>query len=537
MKQSSLVTRFGLIIVCACCFMTALDLTVVNVAIPVMTNTLRAPLSQITWVVNGYLLVYAALAIPAGRLADTLGQRRLFMVGLVLFTLASALCGFATNAMLLIGARLLQGVGSACITAPSLVLLTAVVPAERRGAALGIYASMIALARVVGPVAGGFIVSTLGTNWIFFINVPIGLALVVGTIIVVPSVKIEKPHSFDSGGVVLAALGLSSIIFAIVEGPTYNWGTIIGSLSVMQILIGGVVMLIVFAFWEGFQREPFLPLSFFKNWPFACMVTINVLISFAALAVNFVLTLYLESALGMSALLAGSILLPQALAVLIGSPLAGRLYDKLGGIPVLAVGLLGYALGVGLLAWFSTPTTSWPILMIPLVIAGAGVACTMSPIMGEALRAVKPAMMGAASGVISMTRLVGGAIGVAVTSSLLQSNLFAEFNSRMAVAVQQAPVDQRATFTAYMHALMQSTTIGHTSLPLSLQHLAQQIYTESFSTALRPTLLLIMSLLIFGIVLASSVRVHSSLAVRKAAKEAALAVEVAGEPQPTQSVS
>jgi MFS family permease len=223
------------------------------------------------------------------------------LIGLILFTVATAWCGFATNALMLIGARVLQGVGSACITAPSLVLLTAVVPAERRGAALGLYASMIALARVVGPVAGGFIVSSLGTNWIFFINVPIGLALVIGTLIVVPSVKIEKLHSFDSGGVVLAALGLSIIIFAVVEGPTYNWGTIVGSLTVMQLLIGGVLMLVVFAFWERFQREPFLPPSFFKNWPFVCMVTINVVISCAALAVNFVLLLYLESALGMSA--------------------------------------------------------------------------------------------------------------------------------------------------------------------------------------------------------------------------------------------
>ncbi|HEU5380315.1 MAG TPA: DHA2 family efflux MFS transporter permease subunit, partial [Ktedonobacteraceae bacterium] len=534
-KKSVLIARFGLAIVCACCFMTSLDRSIVNVALPIMTNTLHVPFSQITWVVDGYLLMYAGLAIPAGRLADILGQRRVFVAGLVLFTLASAVCGFSTNALLLIGARLLQGTGGACITAPSLVLLTSVVPTERRGAALGLCASMIALAGVVGPVAGGFIISTLGTGWIFFINVPIGLLLVAATLVVLPQMKIEKPHHFDSVGVILATLGLSSIIFAVVEGPTYNWGTIVGPLNIMYFLVGGLLLLVIFAFWERTQSEPFLPLSFFKNWPFTCMVTINVLLSFASLGVVFVMTLYLESAVGMSALLAGLTLIPQALAVLIVSPLAGRVYDKVGSTPVLVGGLLCFALGTGLLAWVSNTDSNWLTLLLPLVLAGSGLACAISPVLGEALRSVKRPMMGTASGVISTTRLVGGAIGVAVTYSFLQSHLVSVFNSQVASAVQQAPAGQRQAFVAYLHALMQSITVTHTPLSLSLQHIAQQIYAESFVTALRPTLIMTVCLLLIAVLLALSVPVVATW--KKDSQPSTSSGEAARNPQPAQSAS
>lgn len=528
--------RVGFFIICACFFMTSLDVTIVNVALPVMTTSLHSPLNQIIWVVNGYLLVYAALSVPAGRVADIFGQRATFVVGIAIFTLASALCGLAQSAFLLVGARLLQGVGSAFMISPSLALMPSVVPPERRGAAMGVYASTVALASVVGPLAGGVLVSILGWPGIFLINIPIGLALIIGSLVTIPHVKLAKPHSFDIVGIVLAALGLFAIVFAIVEGPAYNWGNVFGPVSIFALLAAGFVLLIVFAFWERYQSEPFLSLSIFKNWSFTGMVTVNGIGAFAIFGVVFLLTLYLESALGMSALVAGLTIMPEMVAAFIVGPFAGRMIDKIGGKLVLIFGLLCVALGLGLLAWVSATNASWLTFVVPLVITGVGLACTLSSVMGETLRCVSPPMMGTASGMLSMTRLVGGSIGVAVIVSVLQSNLFAAANSLAVSAIQQVPNNQRQAFTDYLTALVQNRGVSSTTLSLQLQQQAHQIYSQSFVSALHPTLIMVVSVLLVAVLLVLSVRrqATSQPKIEKVAPSASEKTEVSPVAQSAQ---
>lgn len=526
--------RVGFFIICACFFMTSLDVTIVNVALPVMTNSLHAPLNQIIWIVNGYLLVYAALSIPAGRLGDIFGQRSVFVVGIAIFTLASALSGLAQNAFMLVGARLLQGIGSALMISPSLALMPSVVPAERRGAAMGIYASTVALASVVGPLAGGLLVSALGWQSIFLVNIPIGLALIIGALVNIPHVKLAKPHRFDVVGIVLAALALFSIVFAVVEGPSYSWGNVVGPLNIFTLLIGGLVLLVVFAIWEHFQSEPFLPLSIFKNWHFTSMVTVNCIGAFAIFGVIFLLTLYLESALGMSALLAGLTIIPEMLTALVVGPIAGRLIDKIGGKYVLIIGLLCIAIGLGLVSWVSSANANFWTFVVPLAITGVGLACTLSAVMGEALRSVAPPMMGTASGMLSTTRLTGGSIGVAIIASVLQSNLFATANSQMTAALQQVPGDQRQAFTDYVNALLQNSGVSHTTLSSQLQHLAHQIYSESFVAALHPTLIMVVIALLVGVLLVFSVK-SQVVTQKKAAQVVTPSVENAEMRPLTQS--
>lgn len=527
--QTTRASRLGLFVVCACFFMTTLDMTIVNVALPKITTSLSAPLDEVTWVINAYLLIYAALSIPSGRLGDIIGQRTIFITGLCLFTAASALCGFSQSVFLLVGARVLQGIGSAFITATSLALLTSVVLPERRGTAMGIYASMAALASVIGPIVGGGIVSSLGWEWIFFVNVPIGILLFIGALMGIPNVKIERKHRFDVVGIALSTLGLFGIIFSLVEGPTVHWGTLAGFLSIPVILIVSVILLVAFVFWERVQQEPFLPLGFFKNWTFSSMSMVNTILAFAHFGVVFLLTLYFESALGMSAFAAGLGILPEMLAILIVSPLAGRLSDKIGGKYVLIGGLLCFALGIGLFSLLSSTTASTITFIAPLIIAGIGVGCSVGTVMGEAMRGVEGPMLGTASGVISTSRLVGGSIGVAVITSFLQSQLFSATNSQLPATLQQVSSNQQPTFASYLNALVQNEPIAHFSLPTSLQHLAYQLYTTSFITALRPTLNLVAILLVVGALLAISVRARKKEV--RATQPAKESTEVSSSPQ------
>jgi len=500
--------------------MTSLDITIVNVALPVMTANLHAPLNQVIWVVNAYLLIFAALAIPAGRVGDILGQRRIFVVGLVIFTVASALCGFSQDVFVLIGSRLLQGIGSACISATSLVLLTSVVPAEKRGQALGIYGSMVALAGIAGPVVGGWIIFALGWNWVFFVNIPISLLLLVSTLVFIPGVKIARQHHFDVPGIVFGAIAIFSIAFAIIEGPTYNWGTVIGPLNIAMFLGTGVIFLVLFSVWERFQREPFLPLSFFKNWYFASMIIANTLLSFAAFALLFLLTLYFEAALGMSPLVAGLSIAPYMLAVLIASPIVGRLVDKFGGRSVLLAGLICYALSLGILVRLSGTDSNWLTFIVPLALVGVTFASTVSSVMGEALRSVSPPMMGTASGIISTTRVAGGSLGIAVATGILQGQLFGSVKIQTVNVLQQIAPDQRQAFSDYLTSLVQNNASSHTALSAQLQHLAQQIYIESFVGGLHMALLFIAALVLIGALVVFSARY--SVVVKKATQASSL---------------
>src|SRR5713226_3654385 len=215
-----------LLVLCFGFFMILLDTTIVNIAIPSIIDGLKASLDQILWVLNAYILVYAVLLITAGRLGDLFGQRSLFAIGLFVFTLASALCGFSQNAGELIAARILQGTGGALLTPQTLAIITSLFPPERRGAAFGIWGGVAGLATVAGPTVGGAIITYINWRWIFFINVPIGIAALVATFLIIPDLRPGRHHGWDIVGVILATAGLFGIVFGLIEGQRYNWGEI-----------------------------------------------------------------------------------------------------------------------------------------------------------------------------------------------------------------------------------------------------------------------------------------------------------------------
>src|ERR687886_200690 len=242
-------------------FMILLDTTIVNIAIPSLITELHSSLDQILWVLNAYLLVYAVLLITFGRLGDLLGPRRLFTIGLVIFTGASALCGLAQDGNQLIAARVLQGVGGAILTPQTLTIITSIFPPERRGAAFGIWGAVAGVAAVTGPTLGGFLVTYVSWRAIFYVNVPVGIVALFGALFIVPDLRPGRHHRFDVVGVLLASAGLFGIVFGLVEGERYSWGQFWNGITIPEIIAAGVIVLIVFVLFERFQAEPLLPLS------------------------------------------------------------------------------------------------------------------------------------------------------------------------------------------------------------------------------------------------------------------------------------
>src|SRR3984893_3734573 len=286
-------------------FMIMLDTTIVNVAIPAMSAGLKISLDGILWVLNAYILVYAVLLITAGRLGDLYGQRNLFAAGLAIFTIASALCGLSQDENQLIAALVLQGVGGALLVPQTLAILTSLFPPERRGAAFGIWAGVAGLATLAGPTIGGAIVPYVDWRWIFFVNVPIGIAALVATFVIVPDLRPGRSHGWDVIGVLLATAGLFAIVFSLIEGQRYSWGEFAYGVTIPEIIAAGVALIVVFVIWERYQAEPLVPLSLFAERNFAVANWIAAAISFGLLGLILPITIYLQSARGLSALAAG----------------------------------------------------------------------------------------------------------------------------------------------------------------------------------------------------------------------------------------
>src|SRR6267378_6170706 len=405
-------------------FMILLDTTIVNVAIPAMSTGLNTTLDQILWVLNAYILVYAVLLITAGRLGDLYGQRNLFAIGLFVFTVASALCGISQNVTELIAFRILQGVGGALLTPQTLAIITTLFPPERRGAAFGIWGGVAGLATIAGPTVGGALVTYIDWRWIFFVNVPIGIAALIATFLIIPDIRPGRRHGWDFVGVFLATAGLFAVVFGLIEGQRFNWGEIGSSgITIPEVIIGGVVLLAVFIVWERFQAEPLMPLSLFRDRNFAVANWIAAAISFGMLSLFLPIVIYLQSVRGFSALTAGLTFAPMSLTSMFVAPFAGRFADKVGGKYILLAGISLFTVGFGLVTFVAGPDSTWINFLVPAIIAGAGMGMTFAPMTTVAMRNISPQMSGAASGILNTTRQLGAAIGSAVVGALLQSQL------------------------------------------------------------------------------------------------------------------
>src|SRR5437588_4285499 len=430
-------------------FMILLDTTIVNVAIPAMSTGLNTTLDQILWVLNAYILVYAVLLITAGRLGDLYGQRNLFAIGLFIFTVASALCGFAQDPTQLIAARILQGVGGALLTPQTLAILTTIFPPERRGAAFGVWGGVAGLATVAGPTVGGAIITYISWRWIFFINVPIGIAALVATFLVIPDLRPGRHHGWDLPGIVIATAGLFAIVFGLIEGQRYSWGQIESyGVTIPEVIGAGVVLIVLFLIWERFQTEPLLPLSLFADRNFAVANWIAAAISFGMLSMFLPFTIYLQSVRGFSALVAGLTLAPMSVTSMVTAPFAGRLSDRIGGKYILMIGITLFTIGMGGIALVAGPDSTWINFLGPAIIAGAGMGMTFAPMTTVAMRNIEPRVAGSASAVLNTIRQLGAAIGSAVVGALLQNQLATTLHNQAVAHSTSLPAAYRDAFIA-----------------------------------------------------------------------------------------
>ncbi len=439
-------------------FMTLLDLTIVNIAIPDMITRLHASLDDILWVINAYALVLAVLLITAGRLGDLFGQRKMFIIGIVVFTAASAACGLSPNATTLIAFRAVQGLGAAILMPQTLAILTMVFPPERRGAAFGVWGAVAGVATIAGPTLGGLLVTAFDWRYIFFVNLPIGIIVIALAGVLIPDLRTGRRHRLDLAGVVLASAALLAICYGLVEGQRYNWSTITSFITIPLVLGVGVVLLAAFLLVQRAKQadEPLIPFSLFRNRNFTLMNWVSGTVTIGMMGIFLPLTIYLQSVLGFSALKAGLALAPASVISMFIAPVAGRLSDRIGGKFILMTGLTSFAIGMGWIALTAQVNSPWYHFLPGLVIAGFGMGCTFAPMTTVAMRDVQYQMAGAASGVLNTTRQVGAVIGTAAVGALLQNRLSVALVSQARTRTTALPPATRDHLIAGFQATAQN---------------------------------------------------------------------------------
>jgi EmrB/QacA subfamily drug resistance transporter len=395
-------------------FMTTLDNLVVTTALPVIRKDLDASLSGLEWTVNAYTLTFAVLLLTGAALGDRFGRRRLFTIGLAIFTLASAAAALAPSIEVLIAARALQGLGGAIVTPLTLTILSAAVPAERRGLVLGAWGGISGLAVAIGPLVGGAVVQGISWQWIFWLNVPIGLAL-----IPLAALRLRESRgpndALDLPGVGLASAGLLGIVWGLVRGNSVGWG----SLEIVSSLSAGLLVLALFVLWELRAAQPMLPLRFFRNRTFAAANVASLLMFFGMFGSIFLLAQFFQTVQGYSPLDAGLRILPWTAMPIFVAPIAGALSDRIGGRPLMVTGLSLQAIGLAWIGFVTTPTGAYSHVVAPFVLSGIGMALYFAPVANVVLSSVKPEEEGQASGANNAIRELGGVFGVAVLASVV----------------------------------------------------------------------------------------------------------------------
>ncbi len=400
-------------------FMIMLDNTVVFVALSSIQSDLHISQSELEWVVSGYALTFAVLMLTGGKLADMFGRRRIFIVGLTIFTASSLACGLATGAGFLIGARVVQGVGAALMNPATLSIIVATFPPRQRGTAIGIWVGVSAMALAIGPLIGGILTEQINWSWIFFINVPVGIAgIIVSRLVITESRDESEEQRLDLPGLLSSAIGLFGLTYALIEGNNYGWssGRILASFAVAAV---GLVSFVVL---EHRQRVPMLDLSLFKNSTFAGANLTMLLVALAMFGVFFFNSLYLGQVLGYSPIQTGAAFLPLTVLIVFVAPLAGRFSDKIGSRWLMGAGLL---LLSGSLLSFSTlgvDSTFWDI--VPgLILGGFGMSLAMTPTTAAAMGSVPVDKAGVGSAVLNSMRQVGGSLGIALMGAIVASSV------------------------------------------------------------------------------------------------------------------
>lgn len=436
-------------------FMILVDATIVAVANPAIMASLDADYDAVIWVTSAYLLAYAVPLLVAGGLGDRYGPKNLYLLGLAVFTVASLWCGLSDSIGTLVAARVVQGIGAALLTPQTLSVITRTFPAQRRGVAMSVWGATAGVATLIGPLAGGLLVDHLGWQWIFIVNVPIGVVGLAMAVRLVPALPTHK-QGFDLPGVVLSAVGMFLIVFALQEGQAYDWAPWIWATIVI-----GVAVMSAFLYWQSVTNgEPLIPLVIFSDRDFSMSNLGVATIGFVATSMFLPLMFYAQSVCGLSPTRAALLTAPMAIATGVLAPLVGRIVDRSHPRPVVGFGFSVIAIGLTWLSIEMTPTTPIWRLVLPLTAMGVGMAFIWSPLAATATRNLAPQLAGAGSGVYNTNRQVGSVLGSAGMAAFMASRLSAEMPAaadtapRTEGAATQLPEFLHAPFAAAMSQAM-----------------------------------------------------------------------------------
>lgn len=506
---------------CLGLFMTLLDITIVNIAIPDLVTDLDATLETVLWVGSAYSLTYSVLLITAGRLGDIYGPRRLFLVGLTVFTAASLASGLSQTPGQLIAFRAVQGVGAALLAPQGLPIITSILPPANRGPAFAATGIMSGLGVLLGPTLGGFIVTTIGWRWIFFLNIPIGVLAIALAFAFMPDVRPGVRHRLDVPGVLLLTAGLLGVVFGLIEGERYDWGTIAGFVTIPLVIAIGVILLGLFL-WRQFRTqdgEPLLPFAVFTDRTFTVMTVVLLAMGFAMVGLFLPLTIYYQSVLGLTAVAAGLVIGTQSMAMMITSGVVGGLSGS-GRVPmkwVLIGGLLLFAAGMGCVVAIAEPDSGQWVFVPGLVAAGIGLGCVWVPVFGLATRDMPPSRAGIGAGVLDTLQEFGSVLATAILGALLANRLTDALRTEAEAAAAGLPEQARAAFTDGLAAAgsggieVGAGQASSMTLPEGipapvaeqLHAAANQVFAAAFTEAMIPTMIvpIVVVLLAAGAVL------------------------------------
>jgi EmrB/QacA subfamily drug resistance transporter len=482
---------WGLVAVCLGVFMLLIDTTIVNVALPSIQQDLGADFTDLQWVVDAYALTLASALLTGGSIADLFGRRKVFVIGVAVFTIASLLCGLSTTPLMLNLARALQGVGGALMFATSLALIASTYQGRDRGTAIGIWGGTIGVAVAIGPLLGGVLTEMIGWEAIFFVNAPIGIAVVILTLRTVRESRNPQGGAVDYPGLITFSGSLFLLVFALIRGNAEGWG----STTIVSMLAASVVLMVAFVVIESRSKDPMLDLSLFRKPAFDGAAVAAFVLSAAMFSMFLYLTLYIQNELGYSALESGLRFLPVTLVSFVVAPLAGKLAERIGVRYFFGVGLGLIGTGLMLMSGLDAGD-DWTALLPGFILAGAGIGLTNPALATAAVGVVAPQRAGMASGINSTFRQVGLATGIAAWGAVFQHLVNGQAQTfGAAVGRGAAPSGASGSFADFIsfggyHALgAQAAEAGRDAFLHGLNHILMYAAIVAFAGALASALL------------------------------------------------